>query len=147
MYDMGDAPLGYLLYRILAALRPAVTAELRPLGLTLPGFVCLRSLSVSPGRSSADLARDASISPQSMNYVLLTLQEMGAVDRPATVSSGRARPARLTTEGKTLLKKAEAAVGRAEDAVLSNLSAEKRRELKRLLNAVDHAPEAAHTNS
>jgi DNA-binding MarR family transcriptional regulator len=137
MYDMGDAPLGYLLYRILAALRPAVTAELRPLGLTLPGFVCLRSLSASPGRSSADLARDASISPQSMNYVLLTLQEMGAVDRPATVSSGRARPARLTTEGKTLLKKAEAAVGRAEDAVLSNLSAEKRHELKRLLNAVD----------
>lgn len=142
---MSDAPLGYLLYRILAALRPAVTAELRPLGLTLPGFVCLRSLSASPGRSSADLARDASISPQSMNYVLLTLQEMGAIERPATVSSGRARPARLTNEGKALMKKAEAAVGRAEDAVLSNLTAEKRHELKRLLSAVDHPSEAPQT--
>lgn len=137
MSDMGDAPLGYLLHRILAALRPAVTAELRPLGLTLPGFVCLRSLSASPGRSSADLARDASISPQSMNYVLLTLQEMGAVERPATVPSGRARPARLTNEGKALLKRAEAAVRRADDAVLSNLEADEQRELKRLLNAVD----------
>ena len=139
MYDMSDAPLGYLLYRILAALRPAVTAELRTLGLTLPGFVCLRSLSASPGRSSADLARDASISPQSMNYVLITLQDIGAVERPATVSSGRARPARLTNEGKALLKKAEAAVRRAEDAVLSNLAVAERHELKRLLNAVDHA--------
>lgn len=144
MSDMRDAPLGYLLYRILAALRPAVTAELRPLGLTLPGFVCLRSLSVSPGRSSADLARDASISPQSMNYVLLTLQDVGAVARPATVSSGRARPACLTSDGKALLKKAEAAVRRAEDTVLSNLALEERNELKRLLSAVDHTSEALH---
>jgi DNA-binding MarR family transcriptional regulator len=144
MYDMRDAPLGYLLYRILAALRPAVTAELRPLGLTLPGFVCLRSLSATPGRSSADLARDASISPQSMNYVLISLQDMGAVERPATVSSGRARPARLTNEGKVLLKKAESAVRRAEDAVLANLATEERHELKRLLNAVDATGYQSH---
>src|ERR1700737_3166675 len=39
MLDMGhadDAPLGYLLYRVQAALRPEVRAALSPLGLTLP---------------------------------------------------------------------------------------------------------------
>ena len=55
--DMGqieDAPLGYLLYRVGAVLRPEVSAVLGPLGLTLPEFVCLRILSMSPGLSSAE---------------------------------------------------------------------------------------------
>ena len=84
-----DAPLGYLLYRVQAALRPEVTAALSPLGLTLPEFVCLRILSQSPGSSSADLARQASVTPQAMNTVLRKLQDLGVVERPASVSSGR----------------------------------------------------------
>jgi DNA-binding MarR family transcriptional regulator len=61
------------------------------------------------------------------------------VTRPASVSSGRALPAQLTTEGKTLLKRAEAAVEVADDRVLANLAAGERRELKRLLAAAGSA--------
>src|SRR5262249_33764885 len=99
MVDMGnpdEQPLGYLMYRIMAALRPAVAAELAPLGLVLAEFVCLRILSMSPGRSNAELARDTNVSPQAMNNVLRGLQDRGIVTRPATVSSGRALPAELT---------------------------------------------------
>lgn len=128
-----DQPLGYLLYRAMAALRPEVTAELRPLGLGLPEFVCMRILSVAPGRSSAELARDANVSPQAMNLVLKGLQELGAVTRPATVSSGRALPAQLSSAGKALLKRAEAAVRAAEDRILTDLTVAERREYKRLL--------------
>ncbi|EUA19216.1 marR-family protein transcriptional regulator [Mycobacterium xenopi 4042] len=49
MTDYEDQPLGYLLYRAMTALRPQVTAELGPLGLGLPEFVCLRILSTFPG--------------------------------------------------------------------------------------------------
>ena len=43
-----DEPLGFLLYRVMASLRPQVTAELKPLGLGLPEFVCMRILAKHP---------------------------------------------------------------------------------------------------
>src|SRR5271168_5470454 len=104
--DMGqvdDAPLGYLLYRVAAVLRPEASAVLGPLGLTLPEFVCLRMLSMNPGLSSAELSRNSNVTPQAMNTVLRRLEEVGAVARPTSVSSGRALPASLTSQGRTLL--------------------------------------------
>src|SRR6202171_1267938 len=110
MSDLEDQPLGYLMYRVVAAPRPEITAELRPLALTLPEFVCMRILSLSPGRSSAELARHTNVSPQAMNTVLRGLEDKRIVARPATVSSGRSLPAELTREGLALLRRAEAAV-------------------------------------
>jgi DNA-binding MarR family transcriptional regulator len=136
MTDAQDQPLGYLLYRIMAALRPAASAELKPLGLTLTEFVCLRILSMSPGRSSAELARDTNVSPQAMNTVLRALQDAGAVERPASVSSGRALPAHLTSEGRALLKRAEAAVRAADDRVLAVLTPDQRREFRALVDVI-----------
>lgn len=133
MGDYEDQPLGYLLYRVMAALRPAVAAELRPFGLGLPEFVCLRILSKSPGRSSAELARDTNVSAQAMNLVLRGLEDAGAVTRPATVAAGRALPARLTGQGEALLKRAEAAVAVADESILADLTPTERREFKRLL--------------
>jgi DNA-binding MarR family transcriptional regulator len=128
-------PLGYLMYRVMSVLKPAVAAELRPLGLALPEFVCLRILSMSPGRTNAELARDTNVSPQAMNTVLRGLQDMGVVTRPTSVPSGRALPAELTAKGKTLLKRAEAAVQSADHRVLAGLTRAEQRELRRLLAA------------
>src|SRR5271155_5549248 len=52
-----DEPLGFLLYRVMAALRPQVAAELKPLGVGLPEFVCMRILAKHPGLTGAELAR------------------------------------------------------------------------------------------
>ena len=134
MFDMNDEeqPLGFLLYRVMAVLRPHMTAELNPVGLALPEFVCLRILSTLPGQSSAELARNTNVSPQAMNLVLRGLQHMGAVTRPAEVSSGGALPARLTGKGRALLKRAEAAVHVADERLLASLTPAERTELKRL---------------
>ncbi len=137
MVDMGqveDAPLGYLLYRVGAALRPEVSAVLGPLGLALPQFVCLRIVSMNPGLSSAELSRRAGVTPQAMNTVLRELESIGAVARPASVSSGRALPATLTSQGRSLLKRAEAAVRVADAHILAKLTAAQQREFKRMLN-------------
>jgi DNA-binding MarR family transcriptional regulator len=139
MADMGlsdDAPLGYLLHRVGAALRPEVTSTLSPLGLTLPEFVCMRILSMHPGMSSAELSRFGNVTPQAMNAVLRRLEDMGAVARPESVPSGRALPATLTGQGRTLLKRAEAAVRTADARILAKLSAAEQREFKRMLEAL-----------
>jgi DNA-binding MarR family transcriptional regulator len=139
MTDMGlsdDAPLGYLLHRVGAALRPEVAAALGPFGLTLPEFVCIRVLSIYPGMSSAELSRFCNVTPQAMNAVLLRLESLGMVARPTSVPSGRALPATLTSEGNDLLKRAEAAVRRADARILAKLPAAKQREFKRMLEAL-----------
>ena len=134
--DMGhaeDAPLGYLLYRVRAVLQPEVSAVLSPLGMTLPEFVCLRILSMYPGMSSAELSRHTNVTPQAMNTVLRGLEEIGAVERPTSVSSGRALPATLTGHGRALLKRAEAAVRVADARILGKLTSAQQREFKRML--------------
>ena len=131
-----NAPLGYLLHRAMATLRPEVAAALSPLGLTLPEFVCMRMLSMSPGLSSAELARLANVSPQAMNTVLHRLENAQFVCRPASVASGRALPASLTADGRALLERAEATVGDADARVLAKLSASEQDEFKRMLGTL-----------
>jgi DNA-binding MarR family transcriptional regulator len=122
------------LYRVGAVLRPEVAAALTPLGLTLPEFVCLRILSMSPGLSSAELSRHANVTPQAMNTVLRKLEDLGTVARPASVSSGRALPATLTGQGRAVLKRAEAVVREADARILARLTGPQQREFKRMLH-------------
>jgi DNA-binding MarR family transcriptional regulator len=133
MGHVEDAPLGYLLYRVGAVLRPEVSAVLGPLGMTLPEFVCLRILSMFPGMSSAELSRHTNVTPQAMNTVLRKLEDIGAVARPSSVSSGRALPATLTNHGRALLKRAEGAVRAADARILDKLTEPQQREFKRML--------------
>lgn len=137
MEGLEDRPLGYLLHRAAAALRAevAVTA-LEPLELTFPQYLCLRLLSNSPGRSNAQLARDAMVSPQAMNKVIRELQDRGLVTRPASVPTGRSLPATLTREAVALLERIDPLVLTAESRVLAKLGERDRREFRRLLAAV-----------
>jgi len=131
-----DAPLGYLLHQAMSTLRPEVAAALTPLCLSLPEFVCMRMVSMNPGASSAELARLGNVSPQAMNTVLHKLENAQMVSRPASVASGRALPASLTTEGRSLLIRAESAVREADARVLAKLSTAEQREVKRMLAAL-----------
>ncbi|WP_077078458.1 MarR family winged helix-turn-helix transcriptional regulator [Mycobacterium numidiamassiliense] len=130
-----EEPLGFLMYRVMTSLRPAVAAELKPLGLGLPEFVCMRILSERPGLTSAELARGTNVSAQAANQVLRALEDRGALSRPPVTPAGRAMPAQLTRRGKALLKRADAAVLRAEQQILTRLTAEQQSQLKQLLYA------------
>ena len=132
-----DQPLGYLLHRAAMRLRADVTASvLEPLNLAFPQYICMRILSKTPGRSNAELARDLAVSPQATNMVLRALQDRGLVTRPASVSSGRARPAELTRAGRMLLTRTDEGIRAAEHRVLGRLSDADRSALKRILTTV-----------
>ncbi|MCT7659329.1 MarR family winged helix-turn-helix transcriptional regulator [Mycobacterium deserti] len=129
-----DQPLGYLLSRVANALRAEVTATvLEPMGLAFPQYICMRILSKYPGRSNADLARYTNVTPQAMNMVLRGLEDRGLVIRPASVASGRSLPAELTREGEDLLTRTDSGVRAAERKLMAHLTAQQRREFKRIL--------------
>jgi DNA-binding MarR family transcriptional regulator len=138
MVDMDDMledqPLGYLLSRVANALRTEVTvAALDPTGLAFPQYICMRILSKYPGQSNADLARNTGVTPQAMNMVLRSLEDRGLVTRPATVASGRSLPAELTPAGEELLKLTDPGVRAAERKLMAHLTAEQRKEFRRIL--------------
>jgi len=133
MSEPEDQPLGYLVRRLMGRLRPQAAKALRPLGIGLPEFVCMRILDAFPGRTSAELARNTHVTAQAMNQVLQGLQDVGLVTRPATAPSGRALPAELSRKGKALLRRAEEAVDASDEQMLAHLSAAEQRQLKRLL--------------
>lgn len=139
MFDVsvhGDQPLGFLLYQLMSALRPHVNAELRPFGIGLAEFVCMRNVAMWPDRSNAELARRANVTPQAMSLVLKDLEALGLITRPGETSGGRSLPARLTRKGTALLRRAEAAVLIADAHVMEDLAPAEREELKRLLTIV-----------
>jgi len=130
-----DESVGYALKQAAAALRVAMDAALRPVGLTVPQYSCLELLGQRPGLSSAELARGAFVTRQSMSEVLRGLQHRGLLTRPATAPHGRALPSELTPAGQERLHAASTAVRAVERQMLAALSAGAQRRLHQDLTA------------
>lgn len=117
-----DTSLGYLLKEASSALRAAMEAALRPLGMTVTHYSCLELLAQRPGLSNSDLARGAFVTRQSMNVLLQALERDGYVTRPADARVGRILPARLTPRGRASLAEATAAVRSVEVRMLGGMT-------------------------
>jgi DNA-binding MarR family transcriptional regulator len=117
-----ETSLGYLLKEASSALRAAMEAVLRPLGMTVTHYSCLELLSQRPGLSNSELARGAFVTRQSMNVLLQTLERDGYVTRPAQAPVGKVLPTRLTPRGRRSLAKASAAVRGVEIRMLSGMT-------------------------
>ena len=124
-----DRAVGYVLKQAATALRGAMDAALRPLGLTVSQYACLEELHQRPGSSVAELARAAFVTRQAMTGVLAGLQERGWVTRPAVAPQGRALPATVTDEGRRRLREASAAVARVQERMLAGLAPDRRERL------------------
>jgi DNA-binding MarR family transcriptional regulator len=113
-----DTSIGYALKRTAIALRTAMEASLRPLGLSVPQYSCLENLNARPGISNADLARGVFVSRQAMHQLLGGLQGAGLV---AAGGQGRVQRYSLTPEGERIIVAASAAVAAVEEQMLSGL--------------------------
>ena len=117
-----NTSLGYLLKEASSALRAAMEAVLRPLGMTITHYSCLELLAQRPGLSNSELARGAFVTRQSMNVLLQSLEREGFVTRPAAAPVGKALPTELTPLGRRSLDKATVAGRSVEIRMLSGMS-------------------------
>lgn len=134
-----DTSVGYLLKEASSALRAAMEAALRPLGMTVTHYSCLELLAQRPGLSNSELARGAFVTRQSMNVLLQTLEGDGVVTRPAEASVGKVLPARLTPKGRRSLEKATVAVRSVELRMLRDMSGSDQAEALRILRGMVRA--------
>jgi DNA-binding MarR family transcriptional regulator len=134
-----ETSLGYLLKEASSALRAAMEAVLRPLGMTVTHYACLELLAQRPGLSNSDLARGAFVTRQSMNVLLQALERDGYVTRPAEASIGKVLPTRLTPRGRRSLEKATVAVRSVEVRMLAGTTQDEQSDTFRILRSMIHS--------
>jgi DNA-binding MarR family transcriptional regulator len=128
----GVAPsLLYLIGRLDRVVRRNIAAVVRDHGLSVNQYTTLSVLDTRSGLSNAQLARRALVSPQSMNEVLLTLEQRGLVKRRAHPEHGRILQARLTPRGRRLLGACDTGVRDVESRMISRLNSRDRAALRR----------------
>jgi DNA-binding MarR family transcriptional regulator len=96
--------LGYVVARLDRVVRRDIEVAIAPHGLSVTQFMVLSTLSHQPGLSSAQLARRAYVSPQSMNEMLLALEQRGLVMREPDPDRRRVLNAQLSKAGHRLVK-------------------------------------------
>lgn len=136
-----DGHLGYLLRQAANAYRYSVEQSLSDLHLTQPQFAVMTMLRAYPGHSSADLARLALLTPQTMSVIVTNLIKMGLVDRRPHQVHGRIQKLELTDQGNATLQAAKSRVYGLENTMLDELSTEDEAIIKKWLVKI-----ATHSN-
>ena len=138
--SIGDATEGgkgptllYLVGRIDRVIRRHIDDVVRSRGLSVNQYTTMSVLDRRSGLSNAQLARRALVSPQSMNEVLVTLEQRGLVRRRAHPDHGRIRQARLTAKGRKLLAACDAEVCEVEALMVSDLTPDEQAALRQAL--------------
>ncbi|GAA0448867.1 MarR family winged helix-turn-helix transcriptional regulator [Streptomyces stramineus] len=135
---------GYLAWQFSQAMGARLEKELRTLDLTLAQHSALQRALNTPGVSSADAARGAGITAQSMGAAVNGLVERGLMERRPHATNRRVLCLHITEEGRHLAERARALVGGVNDDALAILSPAERATAHDLLHRlVEHLNPAA----
>lgn len=129
----------YLVKRLETEAQNALDVALQDYDITAGQYLILSLVSREGGRSSAELARRAFVTPQSMNEVIGALESKGYIKRTEDPDNRRILQVSLTAQGRRLHDKCEKSVDGAEANFHRSLSpkklAEFRATMERLLAA------------
>src|SRR5262252_814396 len=131
--------IGYLLKNAQQSLRLAMDAALRDLGITTPQYAVLNFLKQAPRLSSAELARRAFVTPQTMNRIVANLEAAGLIERDPHPQLGRVLQATLSRRGQRLLVESQRRIAEVEARMVRDLSPAEQRQLAKLLERCTRA--------
>jgi DNA-binding MarR family transcriptional regulator len=128
-----ERQLTHLLRQANMALRAALRHTLTDLDLTPVQSTVLHLIADTPGSSSAELARRAHVTPQTMHKIVTDLEDRGLLALQPRPGHGRTRDAHLTDQGQLLLADADTRAQAIEDRMISGLDKQQRQQLLHLL--------------
>ena len=124
---------GFLIRRLHQIHVALFLEECRDFDVTPVQYALMTTLLVEPGLDQISLARDAGVDRTNVADVLQRLEQRGIVQRRASERDRRVKLAYLTQSGKTLTRRMEDAVLRAQDRLVAPLNETDRTRLNRLL--------------
>jgi DNA-binding MarR family transcriptional regulator len=123
----------YVVARLDRVLRRQIELAIAPFDVTVTQYTVLSALSRQPGLSSAQLARRAYVSPQSMNETLLVLEERGLVARKPNPARRRVLTTLLTAKGRKLVASCDRKVAVVEATMTGGMSLAEQTALRSLM--------------
>ena len=118
------------------AMMAVKTEALRSFGITVAQYAAMLSLYYVPEQSSAQLARAAAVTPQTMATVVTKLEQKRLVTRHPSSDHAKVLIASLTPEGETLLLRADEAARRIEQRMAEAFTVKEREQLTEMLERV-----------
>ena len=128
--DPTGPSLLYAVKQVELAVRAHLDELLRPSGITALQYTALTVLARRAGLTSAELARNAFVTPQSMGDLVTALERRELVARHRDPRHARRLLISLTPVGQELLARAEPDVRALEERMLGSLAAGERAALR-----------------
>ena len=116
------------------ALRVQVEEGLRPRNFTLPQFGVMMALRKNPGRSNAELARGAFVTPQTMGEVLSALEKAKLIRRKPHKTNARILSSELTPAGEKALDSCLEVIRDVNDRMFAPMTEENKKQFGALLD-------------
>ncbi|AUG75410.1 MarR family transcriptional regulator [Kitasatospora sp. MMS16-BH015] len=139
MTDIAPPSLLYSVKQVELVTRARLDELLKPAGVTALQYTALTVLERRDGMSSAELARNSFVRPQSMSDLVGALERRGLIVRSPDPASRRRHVISLTAEGRTLLADYAPAVGALEEEMLTGFTARERTAFRGYLNRAREA--------
>lgn len=98
-----EGSIGYLVHEVARGFRRRFEEEARGHGITLPQWRALAEISHNAGISQVALAACIDTDPMTLSGILDRLDKRGLIERFSDPTDSRAKLARLTEEGETLV--------------------------------------------
>lgn len=131
-----DARLGNFVKQAEQALIAAKSEALRPFDLTVAQYAAMMALYYAPGQSSAQLARVAAVTPQTMATILAKLERKGLIERTPAKAHRKVLVTELTAEGESLLLRADEHARAVEERLADAFTAQEHAVARDLLRRI-----------
>jgi len=128
-----EGHIAYLLRQAHAAVRLDIEQALADLSVTQPQFLIMTLVNAYPGCSSADLARLAMLTPQTISLIVANLERAGRLTRQVSPTHGRVHQLSLTPTGKNLVALCRERTQVIEARLLAGLSPDDEQVIRRWL--------------
>jgi DNA-binding MarR family transcriptional regulator len=132
--DRAAPSLLYAVKQVELAVRAHLDDLLRPWGTTALQYTALTVLARRADLTSAELARNAFVTPQSMGDLVTALERRELVTRHRDPRHARRLLISLTPTGQAMLERVEPQVRALEEQMLADLAAPERAALRDYLN-------------
>lgn len=126
----------YLIKRAETASRTGLETFLHDLAVTPGQYTALSLLAAQRNQSSADMARKAGVTPQSMSETISGLERKGLIIRAENPEHRRILNITLTEAGQALLARCDEQTDALEQRLLEGLSAGQLNALRDALQAI-----------
>jgi DNA-binding MarR family transcriptional regulator len=128
----------YLIKRAETACRNGLEVCLADIAMTPAQYTVMSLLAAQNDQSSADLARRAGVTPQSMSEIIAALERKRLISRSESPEHRRILTVHLTAQGRRALKTCDRRVNELEVRLLDGLSERDVETLRKFLYAVIH---------